>query len=242
MDGNWTLVPDHGSCYGRHIMITLNSIRKDDDPRLAGALVCMVTAEVGSISASPDILAGELAALAAKRAAADFPPADIKDAVRGMLRSGGFKPAGRQKPASEYLAQAAREGRFPSINGPVDCNNLLSLETGLPISLLDADEFGGGAIVRICSAGEAYVFNASAQEMDLSGLLCVCAADGTPLGNPVKDSMRGKLKDGTRRLAGFIYAPLGLYSPASLAALGERFAGMLRDHCGATDARVVTVS
>jgi DNA/RNA-binding domain of Phe-tRNA-synthetase-like protein len=223
-------------------MVETMTIRKDGDPRLAGALVCMVSAEVASIATSPDALVAQLAALTALRASEDFPPAAIKDAVRGMLRSGGFKPAGRQKPASEYLAQAARESRFPSINGPVDCNNLLSLETGLPISLLDADEFGGAAFVRICAAGEAYLFNASGQEMDISGLMCVCASDGTPLGNPVKDSMRGKLKDGTRRLAGFIYAPLGLYSPTALSALGERFASMLRDHCGATDARVVTVS
>ncbi len=197
-------------------MVELLTIQKDDDPRLAGALVCMVTATVDAVAQSPAALSAELAALVARRSAEDFPPAGLKDAVRAMLRAGGFKPAGRQKPASEYLAQAAREARFPAINGPVDCNNLLSLETGLPVSLLDADELGGAAVVRICVAGESYVFNASGQEMDLSGLLCVCAADGTPLGNPVKDSMRGKLKDGTRRVAGFIFAPLGQYSPASL--------------------------
>ncbi|HUW71013.1 MAG TPA: hypothetical protein VMX33_12350 [bacterium] len=217
------------------------TIRKDDDPRLAGALVCMVTATVDAVAPSCAALAAELAALVRLRSAEDFPSAGLKDAVRGMLRAGGFKPAGRQKPASEYLAQAAREGRFPAINGPVDCNNLLSLETGLPISLLDADELGAGAVIRICAAGESYIFNASGQEMDLSGLLCACAADGTPLGNPVKDSMRGKLKDGTRRLAGFVYAPLGPHSPASLAQVGERFASLLRDCCGASSAVVVGV-
>ncbi len=219
-------------------MIDSMSVRKDNDARLSGALVCMITAELSAIAPSPAALVEALAALAARRAEEDFPPAGIKEPVRGMLRAGGFKPAGRQKPASEYLAQAAREGRFPAINGPVDCNNLLSLETGLPISLLDADELGGGALVRICGEGENYVFNASGQVMDISGLLCACATDGSPLGNPVKDSMRGKLKDGTRRLAGFIYAPLGLYSPATLKVVGLRFAELLRDYCGATDAAV----
>jgi len=217
------------------------TIRKDDDPRLAGALVCMVSAEVEVVAPSTAALAAELESLVKLRSAEDFPPAALKDAVRAMLRAGGFKPAGRQKPASEYLAQAAREGRFPAINGPVDCNNLLSLETGLPISLLDADELGAGAVIRTCAAGDSYVFNASGQEMDLSGLLCVCAANGAPLGNPVKDSMRGKLKDGTRRLAGFIYAPLGPYSPASLARAGERFALLLHEYCGASAAVVVGV-
>ncbi|MBU0928249.1 MAG: hypothetical protein KKA67_10900 [Spirochaetes bacterium] len=222
-------------------MSTVPNLRKDEDPRLASALVCMVYAEAASIGPSPEALVAASADLAARRAGEDFPPAAVKDAVRAMLRAGGYRPAGRQKPASEYLAQAAREGRFPAINGPVDCNNLLSLETGLPISLLDADELGAGAVIRICGPGEGYVFNASGQEMDLSGLLCVCAADGTPLGNPVKDSMRGKLKDGTRRLAGFIFAPPGLYSTASLTARGERFAALLRDHCGAVGAAVVAV-
>ncbi len=217
------------------------ALEKDGDQRLTGALVCLVTATVEIIRPSPAALAAELASLVTLRSAEDFPSAGLKDAVRGMLRGGGFKPAGRQKPASEYLAQAAREGRFPAINGPVDCNNLLSLETGLPISLLDADELGAGALIRIGAAGERYVFNASGQEMDLSGLLCVCAADGAPLGNPVKDSMRGKLKDGTRRLAGFIYAPLGPYTPASLAAVGERFATLLHAYCGASSAVVVGV-
>jgi len=218
------------------------TIRKTEDPRLSGALVCLVTAQVEGVHASPPALVQALDALADTRSMEEFPPATLKDAVRGMLRAGGFKPAGRQKPASEYLAQSAREGRFPSINGPVDCNNLLSLETGLPISLLDADEIGTEALVRICEHGESYVFNSSGQEMDLAGLLCVCGSDATPLGNPVKDSMQGKLKDGTKHLAGFIYAPPGLYSPQSLRLLGERFAALLRDHCGAADARVVTVT
>lgn len=216
-------------------------LRKDDDARLSGTLVCMITALIDGIGPAPEALGLALSELAARRSSEDFPPIAIKDSVRAMLRAGGFKPAGRQKPASEYLAQAAREGRFPAINGPVDCNNLLSLETGLPISLLDADELGGCAVVRICGDGESYVFNASGQEMDLSGLLCASAADGSPLGNPVKDSMRGKLKDGTRRVAGFIYAPLGPYSPVSLALVGERFATLLREHCGATGATAAMV-
>ena len=182
----------------------------------------------------------------------DFPPPDIKTAVRDMLRLGGFKPAGRQKPSSEYLGQAAREGRFPSINGPVDCNNVLSLDLGLPISLLDADATGPDVMVRIAAAGASYVFNASGQDMDLEGLLCIYGnpagtsshptdqGGAVPLGNPVKDSMQGKIKENSRRLAGFIYAPPALYTPETLALAGERFAAMLRDYCGA-DAAVAAV-
>jgi DNA/RNA-binding domain of Phe-tRNA-synthetase-like protein len=151
-----------------------------------------------------------------------LPPAGRGEAVRALLRKGGFKPAGRNKPASEYLAQAAREGRFPLINGLVDANNLLSVETGYPISLLDAEAFAsppmGGAsvldglghaeaIIRLGAPNERYVFNQSGQEIELEGLICLCSSEAGPLGNAVKDSMRAKLKEGSRFVLGCVYAP-----------------------------------
>ncbi|HPE36133.1 MAG TPA: hypothetical protein PK625_03220 [Spirochaetales bacterium] len=218
------------------------TLSKDDDTRLAAARVCLVVATGCSVGPTPPGLLAELGRLAASRASEDFPPAALKDAVRAMLRAGGYKPAGRQKPASEYLAQAAREGRFPSINGPVDCNNLLSLDTGLPISLLDAAVVGPLALLRVCGPGESYVFNQAGHEMDLNGLLCVCDATGRPLGNPVKDSMAAKLSDSSVDLAGFIYAPAALFSEAGLMAVGARFAELLAAHCGAESARAIQVA
>lgn len=217
------------------------TIAKDKDERLAGALVCMVLAQGCVVGPSPDALTEELSALALQRKDEDFPPAAVKEAVRAMLRAGGYKPAGRQKPASEYLAQAAREERFPSINAPVDCNNLLSLQTGLPISLLDASSLGGHALIRVCGAGESYVFNQAGHEMDLQGLLCVCEASGSPRGNPVKDSMAGKLTDASVNFAGFIFAPASIYTEDALRALGDRFAQLLSDYCGASRAWVEAV-
>src|SRR4051812_39279694 len=83
-------------------------------------------------------LASEIDAALARRAAA--PPSDsVKNAVRDLLRTGGYKPAGRGKPASEYLAQAAERGDFPRISHIVDAINLVSFESGLPISLLDSE-------------------------------------------------------------------------------------------------------
>jgi len=179
-------------------------------------------------------------ALVARRAGEDFPPAAVKDAIRGLLKRGGFKPSGRNKPASEYLAQAAREGRFPRINNLVDVNNLLSLESGLPISLLDLRAFAGQSWLRYGRAGESYVFNNAGQEIDLEGLICVCGgdgADGVPLGNAVKDSMAGKLKDDTEAVIGVIYAALDCDPGRELAALAERFGALLKQFCGASDVK-----
>jgi DNA/RNA-binding domain of Phe-tRNA-synthetase-like protein len=213
------------------------------DPAFAAAVVL---AEGLRVAPAPEELGKLIDELAARRAAEDFPSAPAKEAVRGLLRRGGFKPTGRNKPASEYLAQAAREGRFPRINNIVDVNNLLSLETGLPISLLDRRAFGEAAWLRRGRPGERYVFNAAGQEIDLEGLVCVCGGDsepeGAPLGNPVKDSMTGKVRPDTDAAVGVIYADARCVPERELAAHAERFAQLLRDYGGAASAEVRIVA
>jgi DNA/RNA-binding domain of Phe-tRNA-synthetase-like protein len=175
--------------------------------------------------------------VATRAGEAEFPPAAVKEGVRAMLRRGGFKPSGRNKPASEYLAQAAREGRFPRINNLVDINNLLSLESGLPISLLELEAIGLRAEIRYGREGEKYVFNPAGQEIDLKGLICVCRLEGgatVPLGNPIKDSMAGKLKDGTNDVIGVIYATREAASAENLEALVQDFGALLTRFGGAS--------
>jgi DNA/RNA-binding domain of Phe-tRNA-synthetase-like protein len=128
------------------------------------------------------------------------PPFSSSDAVRTeirqLLREGGFKPAGRSKPASEYLVAAHAENRFPRINAAVDACNVASLFSGLPISLIDLDRVVGALEIRVCPAGTNYVFNPSGQVIDASGLLAVFDSEG-PTGTPVKDAQRTKTHDGT---------------------------------------------
>lgn len=146
--------------------------------------------------------------LVSERNGQEFPPSNVKDAVRGLLKAGGFKPAGRNKPASEYLAQSAREGRFPYINNLVDINNFVSLSIGLPISLLDAESLGDSMLFRYGREGERYIFNTAGQEIELNGLICACSGTSDmPFGNPVKDSVAGKIKESTKSVVGIIYAP-----------------------------------
>jgi hypothetical protein len=157
------------------------------------------------------------------------------EAVRALLRRGSYKPSGRGKPASEYLLQAAREGRFPFINNLVDINNLLSLESGLPISLLDREALTERVELRLGASGESYVFNQAGQSIDLTDLLSVCALgdDGAsvPLGNAVKDSLKAKLKDSSAYALGCVYAPLS--ACGLLPDLYGRFSSLLAEYCGA---------
>ncbi len=121
----------------------------------------------------------------------------VRAEVRQLLRASGFKPAGRSKPASEYLHAAASEGRFPQINAAVDTCNVVSLCSGLPISLVDVDKLVPPLAIEVAPAGTSYAFNPSGQVIDASCLLCLRDAEG-PTGTPVKDAQRTKTHDGTR--------------------------------------------
>ena len=123
---------------------------------------------------------------------------EVRKAVRDLLRHGGYKPTGRGKPASEYLVRAAGEGGLSSINLVVDACNAASLHSGLPISVVDLDLAEEPLRVGIAEAGSKYVFNASGQEIDASGLLCLQDAQG-PCSNAVKDSQRTKTHAATTR-------------------------------------------
>jgi DNA/RNA-binding domain of Phe-tRNA-synthetase-like protein len=122
----------------------------------------------------------------------------VREAVRRLLRHGGFKPSGRSKPASEYLVRAVSEGTLGSINAAVDVCNIVSLHSGLPITVVDLAKAMEPLRVAIAPAGATYVFNASGQTIDLEGLLCLFDAEG-PCGNAVKDAQRSKTDGETRR-------------------------------------------
>jgi DNA/RNA-binding domain of Phe-tRNA-synthetase-like protein len=127
----------------------------------------------------------------------------VRAAIRDMLRYCGYKPTGRGKPASEYLVRLAEEG-LPRINAAVDACNAVSLHSGLPISIIDMDRARAPFRIAPGRAGDSYVFNASGQEIDLDGLLCLWDADG-PCGNAVKDAQRTKTGAATRRTLSIVW-------------------------------------
>lgn len=132
------------------------------------------------------------------QATAPFCSSDtVRAEVRSLLRHGGFKPAGRSKPASEYLHAVQQEGKFPAINAAVDACNVVSLHSGLPISLVDLDLTSGALRIDLAPPGTTYPFNPSGQLIDVGGLCCLFDADG-PTGTPVKDAQRTKTHAGTR--------------------------------------------
>ena len=171
-----------------------------------GAFVTRLPCSLGELATPPHIVA-----LADPAAQAPLCSSDtVRAEVRNLLRHGGFKPAGRSKPASEYLHAAAAEARFPHINAVVDTCNVVSLCSGLPISLVDIDRIAGGRLaIELAPAGTSYVFNPSGQVIDASGLPCLFDGEGVT-GTPVKDAQRTKTHAGTRATLAIVWGTRAL--------------------------------
>ena len=174
-------------------------------PRLvAGCFVTEFSKPLGEVE-SPAWLVSLLDAAAAAPLASND---EVRGAVRDLLRHGGYKPTGRGKPASEYLMRAAGEGALGSINAAVDVCNVVSLHSGLPISVVDLERAAAPFSIRIAPEGAKYVFNQAGQEIDLAGLLCLYDAKG-PCANAVKDSQRTKTSVTTKRTLSIVWGVKG---------------------------------
>jgi DNA/RNA-binding domain of Phe-tRNA-synthetase-like protein len=104
--------------------------------------------------------------------------------------------------------RAATEGVLGTINAAVDVCNAVSLHSGFPISVVDLGRAHAPFRIAIAPAGASYVFNASGQEIDLSGLLCLYDAAG-PCANAVRDAQRTKTSAETRSTLSVIWGCAG---------------------------------
>ncbi len=201
------------------------------DPHPLLDLCAFVTAfprPLGDMPSPPD-----LQALRSLQAAAPLRSDDgVREAVRQLLRHGGFKPTGRSKPASEYLIRAVGEGKLTSINVAVDVCNVVSLHSGLPISVVDLDRARAPFRVGVAPAGASYVFNAAGQLIDVAGLLCLFDADG-PCANAVKDAQRTKTGEQTRRTLSLVWGTVAL--PGRAAETEEWYRKLLEQQGAATE-------
>src|SRR6516165_7184878 len=181
---------------------------------------------LGETPTPPDILA-----LLSSQAEAPLQRNEsVREAVRALLRHGGFKPAGRSKPASEYLLRAVEDGALTSINAAVDVCNIVSLHSGLPVTVVDLAKAKPPFRAAVAPAGSSYVFNASGQAIDLAGLLCLFDAEG-PCGSAVKDAQRTKTEAGTTQTLSVIWGTTALPQRATRA---ETWYRQLLHEIGAT--------
>ena len=142
---------------------------------------------------------------------------ETRAAARKLLRHAGFRPSGRNKPASEYLVRAAENGYLGSINLAADLGNAVSLHSGLPLSVVDPDKATPPLRVEVAPDDATFVFNAAGQEIKVGDLLGLRDADG-PCANAVKDAQRTKTDDGTTRVLVLIWGSVAVPGLAGQAA------------------------
>jgi DNA/RNA-binding domain of Phe-tRNA-synthetase-like protein len=171
----------------------------EDHPLLEAALfVTVFPKALGELASVPPVATPPLAS-----------SDEVRKHVRDLLRKGGYKPTGRGKPSSEYLLGVAAEGPLPAINLAVDACNLVSLHSGLPISVVDLERARDPLSIAVAPQGSAYVFNVSGQTIDLGGLVCLFDADG-PCANAVKDAQRTKTSAATTRTLSVVWGTSAL--------------------------------
>lgn len=195
----------------------------------AAAFAAFLPAPLGELASSPELLG----LLALDAPAPWRPEPAVADAVRALLRHGGFKPSGRSKPASEYLIRAVGEGALGPINLLVDACNVASLHSGLPISVIDLDRVEGDLHLAVAAEGSAYVFNAGGQSIEVGKLLSIHDARG-PIAGPVKDSHATKTSPTTTRALAVVWGSRALPGRAEGAARWYR--DLLGAHCVSTEA------
>lgn len=120
-------------------------------------------------------------------------------ATRAAYKACGKDPS-RYRPASEQLARRVLQGKdLYSVDTLVDLGNLVSLFSGYPTGLLDADKVSGQAVcLGVGHADEPYE-GIGRGVLNIEGLPVYRDAEG-PIASPTSDSTRTMLSAGTRRL------------------------------------------
>lgn len=119
-------------------------------------------------------------------------------ATRAAYKACGKDPS-RYRPASEQLARRVLQGKsLYSVDTLVDLGNLVSLFSGYPTGLLDADRVMGDVQLGVGHAGEPYE-GIGRGALNIEGLPVYRDAQGA-IASPTSDSTRTMLSADTRRL------------------------------------------
>lgn len=146
--------------------------------------------------------------------------------IRQLFRAVDIDPT-RYRPSGEALLRRALKGEaVRSINPLVDCNNIVSMETGLPFGCYDAAHVVGEITIRLGLPHEQY--QGVAKPIDITHKLCAADRIGA-FGSPISDSDRTKI---TTSSAAVLVLGFGLSTTPTnivLAAM-QRFADLAKQH------------
>ncbi len=139
------------------------------------------------------------------------------------------KDPGRFRISSEALYRRVRQNKdLYRINSIVDCNNLVSLESGFSLGSYNLDALEGNPVFRLGKEGEIYAGIGKA-DMNLHRMPLLADRCGA-FGSPTSDSTRAMITDSTRRMLTVIYSFSSLEELERTLALAKeyfsRFAGI----------------
>ncbi|MBL4836909.1 MAG: hypothetical protein JKY34_04965 [Kordiimonadaceae bacterium] len=123
--------------------------------------------------------------------------------VRAAFKATGKDPS-QYRPSSEALTRRILSGKaLHQVNNVVDCGNLISLMTGIPVACYDADQIVGDFTLRIGKEGELYS-GIGKGDINLHGLPLLCDEKG-PFGTPFSDSARTAVQEDTGEIIFVVY-------------------------------------
>jgi len=210
----------------------LQDLRVQIDPALKQACSSLAVSCVqGSVVVQPSNASMlEKLNLLGQQIARDLPADKISvqpavAATRDTYRSLGKDPS-RYRGSSEALLRRVASGKgLYFINNVVDINNLISLESSLPIGTYDCSKIVGAITFRAGGSGETY----KGIGKDLINLesLPVFVDDTGPFGSPTSDSERAMITPSTLHVAMMVIDFSGV---ADLKHLSQRAMDLLREH------------
>jgi len=184
------------------MILTIDSNLKKKCPAIGLGLV---TAQVHA-NETPEALVEEMTLCEA--AVLKIPdPRTILEAPAISSTRAGYKALGkdpaRYRGSAEALLRRIISGKhFPKINSIVDCINLVSVESRLPVGLYDLAHVQGDMLFRVGGKGETYK-GIGKFDLNLEGLPVFSDAQG-PHGSPTSDSERTMVTASTEKVAAIL--------------------------------------
>jgi DNA/RNA-binding domain of Phe-tRNA-synthetase-like protein len=184
------------------------------------------------VEASSPALVALLEERAAQIAASGLEPASNPEiaATRAAYKALGKEPS-RYRGSAEALARRVVSGKgLYFVNNLVDVNNLISLETLLPLGSYDLGKIGNEVVFRIGKPGESY----PGIGKDLINIadLPVFADDQGAFGSPTSDSQRSMITNAT---TAFAMAIISFSGKSDLRGHAQRASDLLAQHASGSE-------
>src|SRR5437660_4270048 len=215
---------------GQDVLVSIDPQLKEHCPALRVACVRGTV----TVSKSSDALVKLLNARA-EQVSGSFTSQDITlnseiTATREAYRKLG-KDASRYRGSAEALFRRLGSGKaLHFINNLVDINNLVSLESFLPVGSYDLARIAGEIVFRIGTSGESY--KGIGKDLINIADLPVFADDEGPFGSPTSDSERSMITSSTRQ---FVMMIISFAGKVDLNVPAERAIELVTNHANGSD-------